>query len=80
MCCADTSKQISDIIAEANVAFTLNMKMFQELNASFVKIMVMLLLNAIGNLKLNKRIFANWFNFVIKPLKKSNYFMQLLLK
>lgn len=51
--------QISDIIAEANIAFTLNMKMFQELNASFVKIMVMLLLNAIGNLKLNKRIFAN---------------------
>lgn len=52
-------EQISDIIAEANIAFTLNMKMFQELNASFVKIMVMLLLNAIGNLKLNKRIFAN---------------------
>lgn len=51
-------EQISDIIAEANIAFTLNMKMFQELNASFVKIMVMLLLNAIGNLKINKRIFA----------------------
>lgn len=50
--------QISDIIAEANVAFTLNMKMFQELNSSLIKIMVMLLLNAIGNLKLNRPIFA----------------------
>lgn len=51
-------EQISDIIAEANIAFTLNMKMFQELNSSLIKIMVMLLLNAIGNLKLTNRIFA----------------------
>ncbi|MEM7033313.1 MAG: biliverdin-producing heme oxygenase [Chloroflexota bacterium] len=51
-------EQITDIIAEANVAFTLNMKMFQELNSNLIKIMVMLLINAISNLKLNQRLFA----------------------
>nr|YP_009314955.1 Heme oxygenase [Scinaia undulata]SCW23410.1 Heme oxygenase [Scinaia undulata] len=50
--------QISDIIAEANIAFTLNMKMFQELNSNLIKIMVMLLVNAVSNLKINKRFFA----------------------
>nr|YP_009315159.1 Heme oxygenase [Titanophycus setchellii]SCW23614.1 Heme oxygenase [Titanophycus setchellii] len=49
--------QITDIIAEANIAFTLNMKMFQELNSNFIKIMLMLFVNAIGNLKLNTHFF-----------------------
>lgn len=46
-----TDKQINLVISEANVAFNLNMKMFQELNSSLVKIMLMLLSNAINNLK-----------------------------
>lgn len=50
--------QISDIIAEANIAFALNMKMFQELNSNLIKIMLMLLVNAVSNLKINKRFFA----------------------
>lgn len=52
------TNQVSDIIAEANIAFTLNMKMFQELNSSLIKIMIMLLINAISSLKLNTRIFS----------------------
>ena len=52
-----TNDQITDIIAEANIAFTLNMKMFQELNSSFIKIMLMLFVNAIGNLKINVNLF-----------------------
>ena len=46
-----TEVQIDAIISEANVAFNLNMKMFQELNSSLVKIMLMLLSNAINNLR-----------------------------
>nr|YP_009313110.1 Heme oxygenase [Dermonema virens]SCW21364.1 Heme oxygenase [Dermonema virens] len=46
--------QISDIIAEANIAFTLNMKMFQELNSSLIKIMLMLLVNTMSSLKINQ--------------------------
>ncbi len=46
-----TETQISSIISEANTAFNLNMKMFQELNSSLVRIMLMLLSNAINNLK-----------------------------
>ena len=53
-----TPNQVSDIIAEANIAFTLNMKMFQELNSSLIKIMIMLLINAVGSLKLNTKIFS----------------------
>ncbi|CCP38154.1 heme oxygenase (plastid) [Chondrus crispus] len=41
--------QISQIIAEANTAFNLNMQIFQELNSNLIKIMVMLLLNTIGS-------------------------------
>jgi len=44
-------KQIKSIISEANVAFNLNMKMFQELNSNIVKIMLMLLSNAINSLR-----------------------------
>lgn len=46
-----TDGQVSLIISEANVAFNLNMKMFQELNSNIVKIMLMLLSNAINNLR-----------------------------
>nr|QCI08385.1 Heme oxygenase [Ptilothamnion sphaericum] len=45
------SNQINQIIAEANTAFNLNMKIFQELNSNFIKIMVMLLLGSINNLR-----------------------------
>nr|YP_009511069.1 heme oxygenase [Hydropuntia rangiferina]AXI96742.1 heme oxygenase [Hydropuntia rangiferina]UAD87425.1 heme oxygenase [Hydropuntia rangiferina] len=45
--------QIDQIIAEANIAFNLNMKVFQELNSNFIKIMGMLLLSAITSLKRN---------------------------
>nr|YP_009628658.1 Heme oxygenase [Acrochaetium secundatum]QBX88441.1 Heme oxygenase [Acrochaetium secundatum] len=53
-----TNNQVSDIIAEANIAFTLNMKIFQELDSSFIKIIMMLLINALGSLKLNTKIFS----------------------
>lgn len=46
-----TERQIDLVISEANVAFNLNMKMFQELNSNFVKIMLMLLSNAINSLR-----------------------------
>ena len=46
-----TDSQINLVISEANVAFNLNMKMFQELNSSIVKIMLMLLSNAINSFK-----------------------------
>jgi heme oxygenase len=43
---SDTSK----IIAEANVTFNLNMKMFQELETSFIKIFVSVSINFIKSL------------------------------
>nr|YP_010197607.1 heme oxygenase [Gracilaria flabelliformis subsp. simplex]UAD86023.1 heme oxygenase [Gracilaria flabelliformis subsp. simplex] len=43
--------QIEQIIAEANIAFNLNMKVFQELNSNFIKIMGMLLLSTITSLR-----------------------------
>nr|YP_009654387.1 Heme oxygenase [Pleurostichidium falkenbergii]QCH39674.1 Heme oxygenase [Pleurostichidium falkenbergii] len=43
-------KQIEQIIAEANIAFTLNMKIFQELNSNLIKIMVMFLISSVNNL------------------------------
>ena len=46
-----TDSQIDVVISEANVAFSLNMKMFQELNSNIVKIMLMLLSNTINSLK-----------------------------
>ena len=45
-----TDLQIQQIIAEANTAFNLNMKVFQELNSNLIKIMIMLLLSTINNL------------------------------
>nr|YP_009294212.1 heme oxygenase [Palmaria palmata]AOM67652.1 heme oxygenase [Palmaria palmata] len=53
-CILLSEEQVADIIAEANIAFTLNMKMFQELNSNFIKIMIMLLLNAVRNLQISK--------------------------
>nr|WCH56341.1 heme oxygenase [Hypnea sp.] len=43
--------QVVQIISEANIAFNLNMEVFQELNSNFIKIMVMLLLNTINNFR-----------------------------
>nr|YP_009398066.1 Heme oxygenase [Gredgaria maugeana]ARW67252.1 Heme oxygenase [Gredgaria maugeana] len=44
-------QQIQQIIAEANIAFNLNMKIFQELNSNLIKIMVMLLISSINNFR-----------------------------
>nr|YP_009391873.1 Heme oxygenase [Acrosorium ciliolatum]ARW60017.1 Heme oxygenase [Acrosorium ciliolatum] len=44
-------QQIEQIIAEANISFNLNMKMFQELNSNLIKIMLMLLLNSMNNFR-----------------------------
>nr|YP_009295967.1 heme oxygenase [Schizymenia dubyi]AOM64902.1 heme oxygenase [Schizymenia dubyi] len=44
-------QQVDQIIAEANVAFNLNMKMFQELNSNLIKIMLMLFLSAVNNFR-----------------------------
>lgn len=46
-----SEESIKKIVAEANIAFTLNMKIFEELNSSFLKIMTMLSLSAIKNLR-----------------------------
>jgi len=43
--------QINQIISEANIAFNLNMKIFQELNSNLIKIMLMLLLSSMNNLR-----------------------------
>nr|YP_009402718.1 heme oxygenase [Compsopogon caeruleus]ARX96071.1 heme oxygenase [Compsopogon caeruleus] len=42
---------IEQIIAEANISFNLNMKIFQELNTSFLRILVMLLINNFNKLR-----------------------------
>jgi len=46
-----SKKQINQIISEANIAFNLNMKIFQELDSNLIKIMLMLLLSSINNLR-----------------------------
>ena len=45
------SEQIDQVISEANIAFNLNMKIFQELNSNLMKIMLMLFLSSIKNLR-----------------------------
>nr|YP_010726666.1 heme oxygenase [Hypnea edeniana]WCH54749.1 heme oxygenase [Hypnea edeniana]WDY85141.1 heme oxygenase [Hypnea edeniana] len=45
------NNQVSQIITEANIAFNLNMEVFQELNSNFIKIMLMLLLNTVNNFR-----------------------------
>nr|YP_010170982.1 heme oxygenase [Chondria tumulosa]QSD57123.1 heme oxygenase [Chondria tumulosa] len=44
-----SSLQIEQIIAEANIAFNLNMKIFQELNSNLLKIMLMLFLSSVNS-------------------------------
>ncbi len=46
-----TKTQMDQIILEANTAFSLNMKIFQELNSNIIKIMIMVLLSSINNLR-----------------------------
>lgn len=46
-----SKNQIDQIIAEANVAFNLNMKIFQELDSNLIKIMFMLLLSSVNSLR-----------------------------
>ena len=46
-----TDNQVRQIISEANTAFNLNMKIFQELNSNLIKIMIMLLLSSINNFR-----------------------------
>jgi heme oxygenase len=43
-----TAEGSEQIVAEANVAFSLNMKMFQELEASFLKIAIRIVMNYIN--------------------------------
>lgn len=45
------SLEIEQIISEANIAFNLNMKIFQELNSNVFKIMLMLLLSSINSFR-----------------------------
>ena len=44
------NQQINQIISEANVAFNLNMRIFQELNSNLIKIMLMLFISSINSL------------------------------
>ena len=44
------SSVADQIVAEANVSFTMNMKMFQELETSFVRILVKLITNLVSSL------------------------------
>nr|ARW64993.1 Heme oxygenase [Polysiphonia sertularioides] len=46
-----TDNQVQQIISEANTAFNLNMKIFQELNSNLIKIMIMLLFSSINNFR-----------------------------
>nr|ARW63745.1 Heme oxygenase [Chondria sp. (in: red algae)] len=43
--------QIDQIISEANIAFNLNMKIFQELNSNLFKIMLMLFMSSINTFR-----------------------------
>ena len=45
------SLQIRQVIGEANLAFNLNMRVFQELNSNLIKIMLMFLTNTVNNLR-----------------------------
>nr|QJH88303.1 pbsA [Pterocladia lucida] len=46
-----SDQQISQIIGEANIAFNLNMRVFQELNSNLIKIMLMLLTTTVNNFR-----------------------------
>lgn len=49
-----SDSQVHKIITEANIAFNLNMKIFKELDSSLIKVMLMLLISSLNNLR--KRI------------------------
>lgn len=46
-----SASQMQNIVSEANISFTLNMKMFEELNSSILKIVTMLIANTIQKFK-----------------------------
>jgi len=46
-----SSDQVQNIVSEANISFTLNMKMFEELNSSMVKIITMIIVNTVQKFK-----------------------------
>lgn len=46
-----TKQQVDQIIAEANLSFNLNMKIFQELNSNLIRIMLMLFISSINNFR-----------------------------
>ena len=48
------SNLAENIVAEANISFTMNMKMFQELETSFARIII--------------KLITNWLNSVMQPL------------
>nr|YP_009393538.1 hypothetical protein [Bostrychia simpliciuscula]ARW62100.1 hypothetical protein [Bostrychia simpliciuscula] len=54
------SKQIDSIIAKANIAFSLNIKIFQEHNFNLIKIMLMLLLSSISSFR-KKFLFKSYY-------------------
>lgn len=49
--------EVDQIISEANVAFSLNMKIFQELNSNLFKIMLMLFMSSINTFR--KKLLTN---------------------
>lgn len=48
-----TSELADQIVAEANLSFTMNMKMFQELETSFIRILAKLIMNFVNSLYSN---------------------------
>lgn len=48
-----SDEDIKSIVSEANIAFKLNMKIFQELNSSFIKIIAIFLFKFIKSIKLS---------------------------
>nr|YP_009237367.1 heme oxygenase [Wildemania schizophylla]AKS28414.1 heme oxygenase [Wildemania schizophylla] len=50
-----SDEQVKNIVAEANISFNLNMKMFEELNASLLKIATMLLANSIQKFRAKQK-------------------------
>lgn len=46
-----SENQISQIITEANIAFNLNMQIFKELDSGLIKVMLMLFISSLNNLR-----------------------------
>ena len=51
-----SEEKVGQIISEANIAFHLNMKMFQELNFNIIKIMIMLLTSTMKGFFKSKKV------------------------